>query len=350
MRKFHVKKYNPSDDSYWVQMILIDNESLVEKGDVLFSIESSKAVVEIEAEESGYCYFNLKENDTLEIGDLLYIISEKKNVEWEKFFNKKVEFSPKNITISKKASALLNMHNISPQQLGKKIIKELDVIEFLEKNSSNETTLETSLIKNLREPNKIPLIIIGAKGGAKMCIDTLRNNADYEVVGLLDDAIEIGTNVLNVPVIGRFNSFEKLHEIGYENYILAFGIIENRKKRFFLYKNMLEKGCKFPNIIHCKAIVEESVSLGQGNIILAGANVGSAVKLGNLNYINNSSVVSHDCVLDDNIHIAPGAVLASSIHIGSHSLIGMNSSIYIGVEIAEGMTIKNGDVVNSNVN
>ena len=136
---------------------------------------------------------------------------------------------------------------------------------------------------------------------------------------------------------------------GLNNFIIAFGVLVKRKERFKLYKSLKLKGCVFPNIIHPHAIVEKSVELGEGNVILAGANVGSSVKLGNLNYINNSSIVSHDCILTDNIHISPGAVLGSSVKIEDHVLVGMNTTLYLGISIGESTTILNGLRINSDI-
>jgi UDP-perosamine 4-acetyltransferase len=82
---------------------------------------------------------------------------------------------------------------------------------------------------------------------------------------------------------------------------------------------------------------------------LAGANVGSSVILGDLNYINNNSLISHDCRLLNNIHIAPSAVLASSINVKSHVLIGMNSTLYYGLNIGESTTILNGLIINCDI-
>ena len=126
-------------------------------------------------------------------------------------------------------------------------------------------------------------------------------------------------------------------------------MLEKRHKRFELYCTLKEIGCNFPNIIHPRAIVEKSVELGEGNVILAGANIGSSVKLGNLNYINNNSLISHDCILMNNIHVAPGAVLASSIKVESDVLIGMNTTLFYGITIGASSTILNGLIINNNI-
>ena len=181
------------------------------------------------------------------------------------------------------------------------------------------------------------------------CIDALEISTDYQVVGLLDDKIDIGDNLLNIPVIGNLKCIKELIEMNITCFVIAFGVLERRNKRFELYRSLKELGCKFPNIIHPRAIVEKTVELGEGNVILAGANIGSCVKLGNLNYINNNSLVSHDCVLIDNIHIAPAATLASSIIIESHVLVGMNTTLYFGIKIGESSTILNGLTINNDI-
>ena len=91
------------------------------------------------------------------------------------------------------------------------------------------------------------------------------------------------------------------------------------------------------------------MQFGEGNVILAGANLGSCVKLGNLNYINNNALISHDCNIMNNVHVAPGAVLASSINVESHVLIGMNTTLYYGINIGESSTILNGLVINNDI-
>ena len=80
---------------------------------------------------------------------------------------------------------------------------------------------------------------------------------------------------------------------------------------------MKQIGCIFPNVIHPKAVVEESVIMGEGNVILAMANIGSCVKMGNLNYINNNSLISHDCELQgENVTscISTGFLLKTALY------------------------------------
>jgi sugar O-acyltransferase (sialic acid O-acetyltransferase NeuD family) len=345
MKKYLVEKYNASDDSFRITEIYKNSGDYIESGDIILSIESSKADIEIESQEAGYIYFDFSKGKIINVGDLFFIISKEKLDNLSEILNSKQNMY-QGYSISKKALILIEKHNILPSSINKKIIKEADVLMFLKTNINESINLDL-IITPIK--NKKSLIIIGAGGGAKMCIDSLESSIDYQVVGLLDDKIEIGIRVQGIPVIGRVNCIKQLLDFKITNFVIAFGVLEKRYKRFELYSALKEIGCKFPNIIHPRAIVEKSVKLGEGNVILAGANIGSSVKLGNLNYINNNSLISHDCTLDNNIHIAPGAVLASSIKVESDVLIGMNTTLFYGITIGASSTILNGLIINNNI-
>jgi sugar O-acyltransferase (sialic acid O-acetyltransferase NeuD family) len=347
MKKYFVEKYNASDDSFKITDIYANSGTYIENGKIFLSIESSKADIDIEVNESGYLYFNFSKGDIVNVGELFYILSNEKINDVTHLFTYQNDNKIEGYTISKKASELLKYHNILPESLNKSIIKEKDVIEFINKNAK-KNNLDINLIKNVDKKRK-SIIILGAGGGAKMCIDALDDSSEYQVIGLLDDNKNIGDLIQNIPIIGNFNCIKQLLENNYDNFILAYGVLENRIKRFEFYTYLKGLGCKFPNLIHPKSIVEKSVSMGEGNVILAGANIGSSVKMGNMNYINNNSLISHDCKLENNIHIAPGAVLASSIFIKSHVLIGMNSTIFYGLTIGESSTVLNGLIINSSI-
>jgi sugar O-acyltransferase (sialic acid O-acetyltransferase NeuD family) len=348
MKKYFVEKFNASDDSFKITELFIKSGDFVTCGELIMSIESSKADIDVEAQESGYLYFKISKGDIINVGDLFYLISKDSLDNCNQYFEIKSIEKKEGFTISNKANALLVKFDLSPEVLNKRIIKESDVIEFVEKKENKGSVFDKSLLIPYGS-DKIPIIIIGAGGGAKMCIDSLRDSKEYVIVGLLDDNIDFGSKVLEVPVVGNLNAVDSLLELSINNFIIAFGVLEKRKKRFELFLKLKDKGCLFPNIIHPKAIVEKSVKMGSGNIILAGANVGSSVILGDLNYINNNSLISHDCCFMNNIHIAPSAVLASSIKIESHVLVGMNSTIFYGLKIGESTTILNGLIINSNI-
>ena len=78
---------------------------------------------------------------------------------------------------------------------------------------------------------------------------------------------------------------------------------------------------------------------------MPGVVINSFVNIGKGVICNTSSVIEHECSIDDFSHIAPGAVLAGNVSIGKHCFIGANSVIKQGVRIGNGVTIGAGSVV-----
>ncbi len=351
INKYYVEKFNASDDYFVITGLYVNQSQFVKNGELIFSIESSKADIDIEANKDGYLYYNIIKGQKVNVGELFYIISDEKILEWEIEFNNLILTTSNDLEllISNKAKILIHENGINPLDLNKKNIKEIDVINYLNsfKNENFESIGKKYLLEN--NSDSISVIIIGGGGGAKMIIDALKHSNKYKVVGILDDKLKIGSNIMGVYVVGDLKDVQSLLKVEITNFIIAFGVLKERNVRHDLYLSLKQLGCNFPNVIHPKAIVEESVLMGEGNVILAMANVGSCVSLGNLNYINNNALISHDCILHDNVHLAPASVLASSIIIESNVLIGMNTTLYYGIRIGSDSTVLNGLIINNSI-
>ena len=88
-----------------------------------------------------------------------------------------------------------------------------------------------------------------------------------------------------------------------------------------------------PVIIHPSAWVSQEALIGDGTVIMPGAVVRGSAKIGKHVIVNSGAVVEHDCVLEDFVHIAPGAHLCGNVHVGEGTLVG------VGVGIAPNTTI-----------
>ncbi len=83
--------------------------------------------------------------------------------------------------------------------------------------------------------------------------------------------------------------------------------------------------------------------------MLAQSYISGDATIGMGSLINNSVVVSHDCVLGVCTNLSPGAMTAGEVHIGDFSQIGMNATINIGVKIGSRCLIGNGATVKGDV-
>ena len=195
---------------------------------------------------------------------------------------------------------------------------------------------------------KNAIVIIGAGGHAKTCIEIIQQNNEYEIIGIVDNKLSPGTEILNIKVIGD-NSVLKLRSDGVLYAINGVGSVNNpsaRKKIFYMLKDL---SFEIPNLVHSSCVIEPSVKIGEGNQFFMGSTVGTDTVIGDNCIVNSGSIVSHDCILKNHCHISPGAILAGSVEIGDNSLIGMGSTVYIGKTIGKDVVIYNGVNVLTNL-
>ena len=218
-----------------------------------------------------------------------------------------------------------------------KLIKEKDILRLISKPYDIAET----------KSNKV--LIYGGGGLAKVAIDILRKRKEYQLYGVIDSNYPDKKDVLGVPVIGNDAMLKELFNNGYNKAFNAIGLVNNAHWRKPPYEKLKEIGFEFINVIHDTAAIEESVKMGEGNLVCAGAAIGSDTIIGNNCFINVGSIISHDCIISDNCHIASGAVLAGRVIVGENTLIGQGCTIYIGVKIGKNVVIQNGCHIFKNV-
>jgi len=127
-------------------------------------------------------------------------------------------------------------------------------------------------------------------------------------------------------------------------YPVFIGVGDNKlRESVFLYLN--EKGISFPVLKHPSANIAGSVTIGKASVIMPGATINALSKIGNGVICNSSSVIEHECIIENFAHIGPGAVLAGNISIGNNSFIGANSVVRQGITIGNNVLVGAGSVV-----
>jgi acetyltransferase-like isoleucine patch superfamily enzyme len=61
--------------------------------------------------------------------------------------------------------------------------------------------------------------------------------------------------------------------------------------------------------------------------------------------VNHNASVDHDCILEDGVHVAPGACLGGGATVGSRCLIGLHAAVLPKVSIGSGTVVGAGAVV-----
>lgn len=187
------------------------------------------------------------------------------------------------------------------------------------------------------------VIIIGASGHARVCLEILEAEGQ-EVIGFFDDDPSlVGENLHGYPVIGKISQLmPALKEKKYK-YIVAIGNNDVRKN----IANMLEKHSDISliNAIHPTATISSRIKIGVGNFIAAGAIINTGTFLGDYIIINTGATLDHDNYIDNFAQISPGCNLAGNVTVEEGVFIGTGAVIIPGKRIGSHAIIGAGAVV-----
>ncbi|MBR1572377.1 MAG: NeuD/PglB/VioB family sugar acetyltransferase [Lachnospiraceae bacterium] len=326
MSKIKMPRLGVNDDYVTLVAWLVEDGSWVKKGQVIAEVETSKEASEVKSDAEGSITFTAKEGEDINVDSVIALIGEGEKPE-EK------EGIKDNVRMTDKARKLVEDNKIDITLLPKDtLIREKDILPFIKKAYTIAPTKQNELL------------LYGAGGFSKIAIDILKVSHAYNTYGIIDMAYPDLDDVMGVSVVGGDVQLQDYYDKGYRKVFNCVGI--NRKKA---YDKLKEYNFDFPNIVHARAILEPSVSIGEGNLICAGAIIGAEAQIGNDCVINAGAIISHDCIISDHCHIASGATLAGLITVGENTLIGQNVTIYSRVKIGNNVVIENGCSVFKNV-
>lgn len=186
------------------------------------------------------------------------------------------------------------------------------------------------------------VLLLGAGGHCKVTIDLLRQLDGYRVIGILDDDAELhGSCRAGCPVLGGTN---RLREPDFAGCAFVIGTATPRTRKA-MWERLNSLGHEPLTLVHPDAHVSGDASLGEGSMVAVNAVVNSGARIGKGSLINTSAIVEHDCVVDDFVHIAPGACMAGCVKIKKGAFIGIGATIIEFVRIGENAIVGAGAVV-----
>ena len=342
---------NTNEDEVMMAEVCVREGDAVRPGDVVCVVETTKATVDVEAPGSGFVReLRVLKGRSYKVGALICAFSSTPDevVALPEQEPAAVESTPFRAT--RKARELAERHQVNLESLKiPGIITEKEVQRFLAAHSKVPAQSGARAAARWTPPPELGsgkhkwVVIYGAGGHARSVIDILREGkSDLRIAAAVDDSPDAPAEVLGIPVIGTSGELGNLRQQGVECAVLGIGSIRNHARRKELYEKLLSQGFMVPNLIHPRAAVEPSATMGVGNQIFAGAILGSAVKLGDDTIINSGTVVSHDCRIGSHSHLSPGAILAGGVTVGENTLVGMGVTVYQGVRIGANVILANG--------
>ena len=181
------------------------------------------------------------------------------------------------------------------------------------------------------------IIIIGAGGHAKV-VAALALKCGYEILGFLEDNDISRNSFSGYSILGNVSEAIKWKENA--NFIVAIGSNPVRQQIAEEHNDL-----NWRVLIHPSAQISADVELGEGTVVFANAVINPGVKIGKHCIINTSSVVEHDNILEDYVHISPGAILCGTVSVGLRSHIGAGAVIKNNISISKDCVIGAGAIV-----
>jgi sugar O-acyltransferase (sialic acid O-acetyltransferase NeuD family) len=326
---------------------LINNGKAVTVSEVVCEFESSKTIFEFEVDIDGFFYGFFDDGDSIHVSEPFAVISKVQLSENEllelknKYQSKKINpFSSENIhnnkVVTNGAKELIKQYDLDLNDFNQNLINERVVNEFINNTKSfNNYSFEDN-----------DVLIFGIGGHAGMCIDIILLNDNLNLKGYLDER-EAKDNKYGLNYFGKLSDLDSLISCGLKNLVIGTAFFENIAKRQKLFNEISSK-INVATIIHHSAIIEKSANIGSGCQIMAGAIIGSNVVISDNCIVNSGAIVSHDSIIGHSCHVSPGACIAGGVNIGERVLVGMCSTIFLGLTISSDLIIKNNESIIEN--
>jgi UDP-perosamine 4-acetyltransferase len=191
---------------------------------------------------------------------------------------------------------------------------------------------------------KAAIIVIGAGGHAKVCIELLQSMG--EQVDFCVGTVGGPPTCVRVPVLFGDEHLARLYAEGYRRLFVAIGA---NRLRLNLSANASAFGYELTCAIIPHAVLSPSARIGKGVAIMAGAVINAEAVVSDLAIINTGASVDHDCVISSGAHVAPRAALAGNVPVGTASFLGVGSNVIPSQHIGDDVIIGAGAVVISNI-
>lgn len=191
---------------------------------------------------------------------------------------------------------------------------------------------------------KHDIILIGAGGHCKSCIDVILDVGIYNISALVDRPACLGQEISGFKV--EFTDSELPDLIAkYENALICLGQIKTPDQRIKLYESALSLNASFPVHISPQAYVSPRALVEGGTIIMHQVLLNSGSVVGANCIINSKALLEHDVcvgahchistgvllngevVVEDGCFIGSGAIVGQQVTIGKHSVIGAGAVV-----------------------
>jgi len=192
------------------------------------------------------------------------------------------------------------------------------------------------------------ILLIGAGGHARSCIDVIELAGQYKIVGLVEKDESNSKRNLGYPIVGTDEDLPNLRK-KYQYAVITVGQIKSAAIRVQLFNMLKDLEYKLPLIVSPRSHISRHSKIGTGTIILHDVIVNANAEIGQNCIINNKVLIEHDAAVGDHCHIATGAIINGEVAVGNETFIGSGVVTKQSISIGSCCIIGAGAVLKNNV-
>ena len=192
------------------------------------------------------------------------------------------------------------------------------------------------------------IILIGAGGHCRSCIDVIKSTERYSIVGIINKDKASQLAVDGIPIIGTDKNINTLAK-KFNYFHITIGQIRTANNRTKIFEKLKKLEVKLDPIFSSTCYISPTSKILSGSIVMHQAFINVNSVIGENTIVNTQAIIEHDCKIGNNCHISTGVKINGSVTIGDNTFIGSGSIIYQGVTIGSKSIISAGSIVRENV-
>ena len=177
-------------------------------------------------------------------------------------------------------------------------------------------------------------VIFGTTDFGKMLRYYFEKYADVQIVAYTVDKAYLESDTYDGLPAVAYEEVEKAYPPTEYTMVIALGYKKMNQIRQQKFEDAKRKGYRIENFVH-PSVVDESVAMGEGNIILEHVTLAYGTKIGNSNIIWNGSQISHEsqvgdynCFLGINSTVLGNRTLEYATLVGAGAFVKENTEPY----------------------
>ena len=353
-----------NEDTAFLIEWLVEPGQQVHPGQALCTVETTKSVVDIEAENAGFAYPLVPAHTEIAVGAVIAVIADAAADPahiraWAQAQEEppasESEASQRSWT--KKAELLARQHHVDIETLmalydGERLTADAarQLIDQMQAQSGLDMDAITDLVDDVFPTNRIQrIVVLGGGDGAVQVLDAIAHTPAQRAVAILDDNQALwGKSIMGVPIVG---GMEKVTAWWDDRRFdaLIISISSNLAVRAALFEKWSAHGVPFANVIAPGVSIHANVSMGSGNLIMSHSRLGACTQLGDNNFLSAYVNLEHHNRLGSHCTFGPMVSTSGRVQIGDRVLFGAGIFIEPHLSIGSESIISSGSIIRSNI-